>query len=601
MKKLFALFMATVFAMALKAQSNDPFVGADLIVYHAKIKTQSQPQPEASALAVKGGRIYAVGTDAEILALKDNTTKLIDAEGTRLIPGLNDAHIHPLNERNFTYKVRWDGVPTLKRALEMLSEQAQRTPEGQWVKVTGGWSPYQFKEQRQPTLEELNKAVSNRPLFVQYAYNRVYLNKLGMKALGVGTSKFPMVPGTELEKDKKGQYTGLVEGYTFTFLAMDAMLPQPSPEEQVSSLVYVINDLNSFGITSVIDATSVVGYPQGHAPLQALVKENRLNIRFPFVDLGFGDNNSKTWVDAEIKRITKLAPISPGQNIHPTMEHGYEYEGMGEALRGEIHDHENFDKPAYIIDKNMMSQYAEEDVRKLIEKRIPFRMHISYNENINPFLDALEKVNKTTPIDGMRWSIEHAETITPENIERIKRLGGGIALDDKMALHGDGFVKTYSKEKALYTPRLRDLVNSGIPLALTSDGFRVSPCNPWIALSWAVTGKSISGSEILAKDNRLTREEALKLYTLGAAWFEHHENEKGKIAPGNLADFALLSADYFTVPEDEIKNITSLLTFVDGRVVFGAGKYGSLAPKLPEPIPSWSPVKYFGGYYKENK
>ena len=600
MKKLFLLLMATVFAFALRAQSNKPFVGADLIVYNAKINTQSLSQPQATALAVKGGRIYAVGNDTEILGFKDSHTKLIDADGKRLIPGLEDAHIHPLNERNYTYKVRWDGVPTLKRALEMLSEQAQRTPEGQWVKVTGGWSPYQFTEQRQPTIEELNKAVSNRPLFVQYAYNRVYLNKLAMKELGVGTPKFPMVPGTELLKDKKGNYTGIVDGYTFTFLALDAMLPQPSPEEQISSLTYVINDLNRFGITSVIDATSVVGYPQGHAPLEALVKENHLNVRFPFVDLGFGDNSSKTWVDAEIKRVTKLAPISPGQNLHPTMEHGYEYEGMGEALRGEIHDHENFDKPAYIIDKDMMRNYAEEDVRKLIEKRIPFRMHISYNENITPFLDALEKVNQTTPLDGLRWSLEHAETITPENIQRVKKLGGGITLDDKMALHGDGFVKTYSKEKALYTPRLRDLMNSGIPLALTSDAFRVSPANPWIGLSWAVTGKSVSGSEILAKDNRLTREEALKLYTLGAAWFEHHENEKGKIAPGNLADFALLSADYFTVPDDEIKHITSILTIVDGRVVFGTGKYSSLAPKLPEVIPSWSPIKYFGGYYKGN-
>lgn len=600
MKKLFLLLMATVFAFALRAQSNKPFVGADLIVYNAKINTQSLSQPQATALAVKGGRIYAVGNDTEILGFKDSNTNLIDADGKRLIPGLEDAHIHPLNERNYTYKVRWDGVPTLKRALEMLSEQAQRTPEGQWVKVTGGWSPYQFKEQRQPTIEELNKAVSNRPLFVQYAYNRVYLNKLAMKELGVGTPKFPMVPGTELLKDKKGNYTGIVDGYTFTFLALDAMLPQPSPEEQISSLTYVINDLNRFGITSVIDATSVVGYPQGHAPLEALVKENHLNVRFPFVDLGFGDNSSKTWVDAEIKRVTKLAPISPGQNLHPIMEHGYEYEGMGEALRGEIHDHENFDKPAYIIDKDMMRNYAEEDVRKLIEKRIPFRMHISYNENITPFLDALEKVNQTTPLDGLRWSLEHAETITPENIQRVKKLGGGITLDDKMALHGDGFVKTYSKEKALYTPRLRDLMNSGIPLALTSDAFRVSPANPWIGLSWAVTGKSVSGSEILAKDNRLTREEALKLYTLGAAWFEHHENEKGKIAPGNLADFALLSADYFTVPDDEIKHITSILTIVDGRVVFGTGKYSSLAPKLPEVIPSWSPIKYFGGYYKGN-
>ncbi|KRD58776.1 transcriptional regulator [Flavobacterium sp. Root935] len=597
MEKAFTLITTIMLSIGLYGQSNSPFVGADLIVHHAKITTQTGAKPEASALAVKGGRIYAVGNDAEILALKDDHTKIIDADGRRLIPGLEDAHIHPLNERNFNYKVRWDGVPTLKRALEMLTEQAARTPEGQWVKVTGGWSPYQFAENRQPTIDELNKAVSNRPLYVQYAYNRGYLNKLGMKVLGVGTPGFPELPDAEFEKDKKGKYTGVINGYTFTFLALDAMLPAPTPEEEVSSLVHVIHDLNRFGLTSVLDATSIIGYPEGHQPLQTLVSENRLNIRFPFVDLGWDQSSNEPFVDTEIKRITKMAPVSPGQNLHPTMEHGYEYEGMGEAIRGEIHDHENFDKPAYIIPKERMMKYAEEDVRKLIEKRIPFRMHVTYNENLTPFLDALDKVVKTTPLDGMRWSIEHAETITPENIERVKKLGGGIALDNKMAIHGDAFVKTHGIEKALYTPRLRALVNSGIPLSLTTDAFRVSPANPWLAISWAVTGKSVSGTTVLAEDNRLTREEALRLYTIGAAWFENEELEKGRIAPGNLADFVLLSKDYFTIPEDQIKSICSVLTVVDGRVVFGSEKYTNLVPKLPEPIPYWSPIKYFGGYY----
>ncbi len=597
MEKTVTLITTIMLSIGLYGQSNAPFVGADLIVHHAKITTQTGAQPEASALAVKGGRIYAVGTDAEILALQDGHTKIIDADGRRLIPGLEDAHIHPLNERNFNYKVRWDGVPTLKRALEMLKEQAARTPEGQWVKVTGGWSPYQFAENRQPTIDELNKAVSNRPLYIQYAYNRGYLNKLGMKVLGVGTPGFPELPDAEFEKDKKGNYTGVISGYTFTFLALDAMLPAPTPEEEVSSLVHVIHDLNRFGLTSVLDATSIIGYPQGHQPLQTLVNENRLNIRFPFVDLGWDQSSTEPFVETEINRITKMAPVSPGQNLHPTMEHGYEYEGMGEAIRGEIHDHENFDKPTYIIPRERMMKYAEEDVRKLIEKRIPFRMHVTYNENVTPFLDALDKVTQTTPLDGMRWSVEHAETITSENIERVKKLGGGIALDNKMAIHGDAFVKTHGIEKALYTPRLRALVNSGIPLSLTTDAFRVSPANPWLAISWAITGKSVSGSTVLAEDNRLTREEALKLYTIGAAWFESEEHEKGRIAPGNLADFVLLNKDYFSVPDDQIKSISSVLTVVDGRVVYGSGNYTNLVPKLPEPIPFWSPIKYFGGYY----
>jgi predicted amidohydrolase YtcJ len=596
MKKLIVLITAIMFIVVGKAQSNERFVGADLIVFNAKITTQNLAQPEASALAVKRGRIYAVGTDTEILSLKDNNTQLIDADGRRLIPGLNDAHLHILNESNYNYNIRWDGVPTLKQGLEMLSEQAKRTPEGQWVKAIGGWSPYQFKENRHPTMEELNKAVPNRPLIVQYAYNTAFLNDLAMKAMGVGTSKFPMFPGTVFEKDKQGRYTGVMHAYSFTFISMEFLVPSPSFEEQVNSLQYAINDLNRFGVTSVVDGASIKGYPESHRPLQALIANKHLNIRLPFVDLQFANAGGRTLVDAEIDAINRYALI-PGGNMHPSMAHGHEYVGTGELLRMILHDHENFDKPAVIIDKDSMGQYIEEDVAKLVKRRIPFRMHLSYNENISPFLDALEKVNRQIPLDGLRWGIEHAETINPENIERVKKLGGGIALDDKMALHGDAFIKTYSREKALQTPLLRKLVDSGVPLAMTTDGFRASSYNPWIGIGWTVTGKSVSGSEILAKNNRLTREEALKLYTLGAAWFEHNENEKGKIAPGNLADFALLSADYFTIPEDEIKNISSVLTVVDGRVVFGTGKYNNLPPQLPEIIPAWSPVKYFGGYY----
>ena len=374
------------------------------------------------------------------------------------------------------------------------------------------------------------------------------------------------------------------------------MVPQPSFEEQVSSLIHVVNDLNRFGITSVVDGANATGYPQGHGTLETLVRDNRLNIRFSFLDLQFGDASSATLVDAEIVAITKKSPISPGENLHPTMAHGHEYEGTGELLRMALHDHENFDRPAVIIDADSMRRYIEEDITKLVTRRIPFRMHISYNENISPFLDALETINRTTPFDGLRWSIEHAETITPENIERVKRLGGGVALDDKMALHGDGFIKTYNRDKALQTPRLRQLVDSGVPLAMTTDGFRASSFNPWVGIGWMVTGKSVSGSEILAQDNRLTRAEALKLFTLGSAWFEYAEDEKGRIAPGYLADFALLSKDYFTVPDSEIGTISSVLTVVDGRVVFGAQEYGNLAPTLPETVPAWSPIRFFGGY-----
>jgi hypothetical protein len=577
----------------MRAQSTQAAPGAELIVFNARIFTGNLAQPAASAFAVRKGRIYAVGADDEILDLKDAGTQIIDAGGRRLIPGINDAHMHLLNEANYTYNLRWDGVPTLRRALTMLSEQAGRTPEGHWVKVIGGWSPFQFEENRFPTMEELRQAAPDRPLIVQYAYNRVFLNQQAMDAFGVGTERFPDFQVIEFEKDEQGNHTGIVHGDTFGFLALETLVPQPNFEEQLSSLVHTIHGLNRFGVTSVFDCGSR-GYPAAHATAEVLMREDRFNLRLSFVDMQFGD--SSNMVDAEIRAITKTSPMGPGQNLNPSMAHGHVFRGA-KALEAEVHDHENFDRPAVILDPARIHLHVERDIAKLVRRRIPFRMHVSYDENITPFLDAMEKMNGTTPLDGLKWSIEHAETISLENIARVKKLGGGIALDPKMALHGDAFIKTHGREKALETPRLRALVDSGIPLAMTTDAFRATTFNPWVAIAWVVTGKSVSGTEVLAKHNRLSRVEALNLFTRGAAWFTDAEAEMGRIAPGNLADFALLDRDYFDVAEEEIRLVTSVLTVLDGRVVFGAGEYDSLAPSLPEILPHWSPIEYYGGYY----
>ncbi|WP_229455738.1 amidohydrolase [Massilia sp. KIM] len=591
------LLIAVLAACSMSsAQAQAP--GADLIVHNARIFTGNPAQPEASALAVKNGRIYSVGADADILGLKGPATRVIDSGRRRLIPGLIDTHTHVLNESGFNYTLRWDGVPTLRRALEMLSEQARRTPEGHWVKVIGGWSPYQFAEKRFPTMEELRKAVPNRPFIVQYAYNRAFMNDSAMKAFGVGTDKFPALPGTEFEKDRKGNYTGVVHGFTFTFVAMETMVPQLSADEELSSLIQVVHNMNRFGVTTAIDAGNR-GYPKLQANVAKLARDNRLNLRMPFVDMQFGDGTPMNMVDAQINTITRTAPISPGENLHPALAHGHVYRGTGEVLQLEVHDHENFDRPAVIIEPDKMRTLVERDVRKLVERRIPFRLHISYDENISPFLDALEELNRTTPLNGLRWSIEHAETISPANIARVKALGGGIALDPKMALHGDGFIKTHGREKALMTPRLRQLVDSGVNVAMSTDAFRAATFNPWVGISWMVSGKSAAGTEVLARENRLTRAEALQMFTRSAAWFTNAENELGMIAPGYLADFVLLDRDYFAIPEDQIKAVASDLTVMDGRVVFGAKEYRSLSPALPEVLPAWSPIRYFGGYHAQ--
>src|SRR5258706_542614 len=383
MKKLITLLLAALLTVTVRAQTLVPTPGADLIVFNAKITTQNLAQPEASALAVKGGRIYAVGSDAEILSLRGNNTRVIDAEGRRLIP--------------------------------------------------------------------------DRPLIVQYAYNQAFLNSLAMKALGVGTPRFPVIPGTGtvFEKDAQGRYTGVVYANVILFLTLETLVPQPTFDEQKNSLLQLINDLNRFGVTSVIDAAGFTAFPQGHAPLQALIQDKQLNIRMSFMDVRFPRDGTMSPTEAEINSITRQNPLSPRQNLHPAMEHGYQFAGMGEALRIELHDHENFDRPAIIIPRDTMDKYIRKDVFELVTRRIPFRMHITYGENITSFLDALEKVNRLVPLDGLRWGIEHAEGIRAEDMDRVKRLGGGLALDGKMAIHADGFIRTYDRERALQTPPFR--------------------------------------------------------------------------------------------------------------------------------------------------
>lgn len=606
MRKLFVgAITATSVAAAIsafslvQAQSTPVGPGADLIIFDAKIYTGNRGQPEASAVAVKDGRIFSVGSDADILGLKNAKTRMIDAHGRRMIPGIIDSHMHLVQEAGFNYTVRWDGVPTLARALEMLSEQSKRTPVGQWVKVIGGWSPFQFKENRFPTVEELNKAVPNRPMIVQYAYNRAYLNKQALETLGVGTPRFPAVPDAEFEKDSAGRPTGLVYGNSWTFVAFEGMVPQAPSDVETSSLLNVVRDLNRFGVTSVVDNGNRFGFTSSVAKVNALTRNYRLNLRMPFVVLELGKTGDGM-VDAQLDAITRKVPMSPGQNSYPGLAHGYEYRGFGEVLDSDVHDHENFDRPAIVVSPEKMRALVNRDVAKLVRRRTPFRMHISYNENITPFLDALEKLNERLPLDGLKWSLEHAETISPENIARVRKLGGGISLDGKMAMHGDSFIKTHGIAEALRTPRFRALIDSGIPLAMSTDAFRASSPNPWIGVSWMVTGKSVSGTEVLGKDNRVTRAEALKLFTAGGAWWMNAESELGMIAPGRLADFALLDRDYFTVPDDEIKSVSSVLTVMDGRVVYGAKDYNALSPTAPPILPAWSPVKYFGSYFTGN-
>ena len=242
-----------------------------------------------------------------------------------------------------------------------------------------------------------------------------------------------------------------------------------------------------------------------------------------------------------------------------------------------------------------MEAQLEPIVRLLAEKRWPFRIHATYDESISRFLSVFERVNRDVPLRGLHWFIDHAETISPRNLERVRALEGGIAIQHRMAFQGEYFISRYGKEAASHTPPLRRMLQMGLPVGAGTDATRVASHNPWVCLGWLVSGRTLGGTALYPEANRLERDEALRLWTRGSAWFSSQENAKGALVPGQLADVAVLSKDFFSVPEAEISAIESVLTIVGGEVVFASQEFASLAPALPPVSPSWSPVARFGG------
>jgi predicted amidohydrolase YtcJ len=231
-----------------------------------------------------------------------------------------------------------------------------------------------------------------------------------------------------------------------------------------------------------------------------------------------------------------------------------------------------------------------------VEHRWPFRLHATYNETIERALNVYEEVNREIPFDGLHWFFDHCETITDRNIERVNALGGGIAVQNRMAFQGEYFVERYGSQQARRTPPIRRMLEMGVPVGAGTDATRVSSYNPYLSLYWLVTGKTVGGLRLYPEQNRLDRSEALKLYTLGSSWFSTEDGKKGALAPGQLADLAVLSADYFSIPEEEIRQLESVLTIVGGKVVYAAAEFSRLAPPDLPVSPGWSPVGSYGGY-----
>jgi len=555
----------------------------DLVLLNGRITTLDPKQPEAKTLAIRDGRI--VGVDGQFEP--GPNTKVIDLKGRRVIPGLNDSHLHVIRGGlNYNMELRWDGVPSLADGLRMLKEQARRTPPGQWVRIVGGWTEFQFAEQRMPTLDEINAAAPDTAVFVLHLYCRALLNKAALRACGY-TKDSPNPPGGEIQRDGQGNPTGLLiarpnANILYSTLAKGPKLP---PEHQMNSTRHFMRELNRLGLTSIIDAGGgFQNYPEDYAVIDELHKRGEMTLRIAYNLFTQKPKQEKE----DFARWIKMTAPGKGDDF-------FRCNGAGEMLVFSAADFEDFLEPRPDLPVSLEAE-LKGVVSLLAANRWPFRLHATYDESITRFLNVYEEVNRDIPFNGLHWFFDHCETISDRNLDRVKALGGGIAIQHRMAYQGEYFVDRYGAEAARRTPPIRKMLDLGIPVGAGTDATRVASYNPWVSLYWMVTGKTVGGISLYPESNCLSREQALRLYTQGSSWFSSEDGGKGALAVGQMADLVALTEDYFSVSEEKIKAIESVLTIVGGKIVHAAGDFSGHAPPSIPVLPEWSPTKVFGGY-----
>ncbi len=556
----------------------------DLILRNGRATTLDPAKPQAKHIAIKDGRILATSDDD---IQPGPQTKVIDLQGHRVIPGLNDSHLHLIRGGlNYNLELRWDGIPSLSEAMRMLKLQAAATPPGQWVRVVGSWSEFQFVEQRMPTLDELNEAAPDTPVFILHLYCRALLNRAALRACGY-TKDTPDPPGGEIQRDKNGNPTGLLiaRPNAMILYATLAKGPKLPPEHQLNSSRHFMRELNRLGVTSCIDAGGgFQNYPEDYEIVRQLHERGELTVRIAYNLFTQKPKQEKE----DFARWMKMTKPGDGDAF-------FRMNGAGEMLVFSAADFEDFLEPRPDLAASLENE-LEDVVTALASNRWPFRLHATYDESISRFLDVFERVNREVPLQDLRWFLDHCETISDRNLERVKALGGGIAIQHRMAFQGEYFVDRYGAKAEERTPDVRKVLKRGIPVGASTNATRVANYNPFNSLYWLVSGRTVGGLELYPEKNRMAREEALRLYTVGSAWFSGEDDMKGRIVPGQLADLVVTSEDYLAVPEEKIRDLQSVLTIVGGKPVYAAGPFREHdAPPIPV-LPEWSPVARFGGY-----
>ena len=530
-----------------------PACAADRLFVNGSFITLEASLPRASAMLVREGRIAALGEGAPLRAAAPAQTEVIDLQGRTVIPGLIDSHIHAIRAGlSYATEVHWTGAATIPEALQRLRNAAASLPSGGWLIVAGGWTELQFAERRRPTQEEVEAAAPEHRTYIQHLYSGALLSKSAVEALDLPNNGALLA---QLKTERKsGELTGWFSGEAEAITALFDLLPRPSLAQQVEGTKAFFRTLNSLGLTGVIDPGGYNLPLEAYGAVKQLAQEQQLSLRVTYSLSAPAPGREL----ADFERLTRDLPMGAGEGL-------LRFNGIGENVTWGMY---NNDKPT------LQDQAALEKVLQLAaQRRLSVTFHWMNDRSVGKLLEVLERLNATTPLADLRWSIAHLHDASLPTLERMKTLGVGWLFQNALYFRGGAFVRQRGQEAAGVSPPIVSAINMGLKVAAGTDAHRVMSFHPFVALQWILDGRSVDGQRTRDAREIPSREQALAAYTLGSAWFAHDERERGSLAVGKLADFAVLSEDYVSVPAEQIGALRSLMTVVGGRVVYAAAPF----------------------------
>lgn len=546
--------LAGVLAVVFVAGAAAAFAQApDTILINGKILTVDRQFSTRSALAVREGKVVALGADADVRRLAGPSTRTIDLQGRTVIPGLIDSHLHATRAAlSFSTEVNWIGAASLADALGRLRQAAATATPGSWlVVVTPPATLETFAERRRPTQDELVAAAPNHPVYVQLAYGWAMLTPLALKALNI-TGDADLPKGNLLVRDAAGRPTGAITGNLVEFFER---LPKPTFEQQVAGTKLFFRELNRLGLTGVGDPGGNNMTPREYQALFKVWRDGELTVRVAYSLCGMTDGAEFD----EYKNYLAMMPQGFGDDM-------LRFNGIGERVTWAMNGVTGVPPAA-------AKERYYEIVRWAAERGLTLTMHWNSDDNVNELLGIWERVDREFPIGALRWTIAHLNDASPGTLQRMKAMGVGWTVQAARYNSGDEASKEAGVRRE---PPVVTGEQVGVVIGAGTDAHRVSTYNPFTVLQWLLDGRNAGGIVLRGPEEIPRRAKALQFYTLGSAWASHDDDVRGSLEVGKLADLAVLSKDYMTVPVDQIGSIESVLTMVGGTVVYAAGPYGSI-------------------------